>query len=62
MSFTTIGLIGIALLFILIFLRVPVGFAMAAVGFVGFWMHRFFSGVHEHDGERCFFPSSDPTV
>ena len=36
MSFTTIGLIGIALLFILIFLRVPVGFAMAAVGFVGF--------------------------
>jgi len=35
-SFTTIGLIGIALLFILIFLRVPVGFAMAAVGFVGF--------------------------
>ncbi|MDI6615081.1 MAG: TRAP transporter large permease [Syntrophaceae bacterium] len=36
MSFTTIGLIGIAVLFILIFLRVPVGFAMAAVGFVGF--------------------------
>jgi tripartite ATP-independent transporter DctM subunit len=35
-SFTTIGLIGIAVLFILIFLRVPVGFAMAAVGFVGF--------------------------
>ena len=36
MSLTTIGLIGIAALFILIFLRIPVGFVMAAVGFVGF--------------------------
>lgn len=36
MSPTTIGLIGIAALFILIFLRMPVGFVMAAIGFVGF--------------------------
>ncbi len=36
MSLTTIGLIGIAALFILIFLRIPVGFVMAVVGFVGF--------------------------
>lgn len=36
MSPTAIGLIGIAALFILIFLRMPVGFVMAAVGFVGF--------------------------
>jgi len=33
---TVIGLIGIAALFILIFLRIPVGFVMAAVGFLGF--------------------------
>jgi len=33
---TAIGLIGIAALFILIFLRIPVGFVMAAVGFLGF--------------------------
>jgi len=33
---TTIGLIGIVALFILIFLRIPVGFVMAAVGFLGF--------------------------
>ncbi|TFG93302.1 MAG: TRAP transporter large permease subunit, partial [Syntrophobacterales bacterium] len=36
MSLTAIGLIGIAALFILIFLRIPVGFVMAVVGFVGF--------------------------
>jgi C4-dicarboxylate transporter DctM subunit len=35
-SITTIGLIGITALFILIFLRIPVGFVMAVVGFVGF--------------------------
>jgi len=33
---TVVGLIGIAFLFILMFLRMPVGFVMAAVGFVGF--------------------------
>jgi len=33
---TAAGLIGIAALFILMFLRMPVGFVMAAVGFVGF--------------------------
>jgi len=33
---TVIGLVGIAALFILIFLRIPVGFVMAAVGFLGF--------------------------
>jgi len=33
---TAIGLIGIAALFVLIFLRIPVGFVMAAVGFLGF--------------------------
>ncbi len=36
MSPTATGLIGIVVLFILIFLRIPVGFVMAAVGFVGF--------------------------
>jgi len=33
---TLTGLIGIAALFILIFLRIPVGFVMAGVGFLGF--------------------------
>jgi len=33
---TLTGLVGIAALFILIFLRIPVGFVMAAVGFLGF--------------------------
>ncbi|MBW2544023.1 MAG: TRAP transporter large permease [Deltaproteobacteria bacterium] len=36
MSPTITGLVGIAALFILIFLRIPVGFVMAAVGFLGF--------------------------
>jgi len=35
-SLTAIGLVGIAALFILIFLRIPVGFVMAGVGFLGF--------------------------
>jgi len=36
MSPLAIGLIGIALLFLLLFARIPVGFAMAIVGFAGF--------------------------
>lgn len=36
MSPTIVGLIGIAALFLLIFSRMPVGFVMAIVGFIGF--------------------------
>ena len=36
MTPTTIGIIGIAALFILLFSRMPVGFLMALVGFIGF--------------------------
>lgn len=36
MNPTTIGIIGIIALFILIFFRMPVGFLMALIGFVGF--------------------------
>ncbi len=36
MSVTTIGIIGIVILVILLFSKMPVGFAMALVGFVGF--------------------------
>ncbi len=36
MSPTVVGLIGIAALFLLIFSRMPVGFVMAIVGFIGF--------------------------
>ncbi|MGE4297429.1 MAG: TRAP transporter large permease [Desulfovibrionaceae bacterium] len=38
MSLITIGILGVvALLLLLFFLRMPVGFAMGLVGFVGFW-------------------------
>ena len=37
MSLTAIGLIGIAVLILLIFMRLPVGFAMGIVGFLGLW-------------------------
>ena len=38
MSLTAVGLIGIlVLVLVLFFLRMPVGFAMAIVGFLGFW-------------------------
>ncbi|OQY23414.1 MAG: C4-dicarboxylate ABC transporter permease [Desulfobacteraceae bacterium 4572_35.2] len=38
MSLFTLGIIGIIVLLVVIFaLRVPVGFAMAIVGFIGFW-------------------------
>ncbi|MBN1376505.1 MAG: TRAP transporter large permease subunit [Dehalococcoidia bacterium] len=33
----TIGFIGIIILFIVLMLRMPIGFGMALVGFVGFW-------------------------
>jgi tripartite ATP-independent transporter DctM subunit len=36
MSPTTVGIIGIIALFVLIFSRMPVGFLMAIIGFVGF--------------------------
>lgn len=36
MSPTVVGLIGVAALFLLIFSRMPVGFVMAIVGFIGF--------------------------
>jgi C4-dicarboxylate transporter DctM subunit len=36
MEATTIGLIGMVALFTLIFLRIPIGFLMAIIGFVGF--------------------------
>ena len=36
MSQITIGLIGIGVLFLLMFLRMPIGFAMVLVGFIGF--------------------------
>ncbi|MDY0132978.1 MAG: TRAP transporter large permease [Desulforegulaceae bacterium] len=36
MSFTLIGIIGVLALFVLIFLRMPVGFAMLLTGVVGF--------------------------
>jgi hypothetical protein len=36
MTPTTIGLMGFVILIALIFLRVPVGFVMAIVGFTGF--------------------------
>jgi tripartite ATP-independent transporter DctM subunit len=37
MSAITAGLIGVGILFLLIFMRMPIAFAMALVGFVGFF-------------------------
>ena len=37
MSLTTIGLLGIGLFLILVFLRMPVGFALLLSGFLGYW-------------------------
>jgi C4-dicarboxylate transporter DctM subunit len=45
MSSVTIGFIGIAILFIILFLRVPIGLAMAVVGFVGFAVLGSWSGA-----------------
>jgi len=42
MSPTTIGLIGIAALFLLIFSKMPVGFLMAIIGFSGVCIFSFF--------------------
>jgi tripartite ATP-independent transporter DctM subunit len=38
MSDTTIGLAGIAILFLLLVIRIPVAFAMFVVGFIGIWL------------------------
>ena len=37
MTLTTIGILGIVLFLILVFIRMPVGFALLLVGFVGYW-------------------------
>jgi TRAP-type mannitol/chloroaromatic compound transport system permease large subunit len=38
MTDTTIGLAGIAVLFLLLVVRIPVAFAMFVVGFIGIWL------------------------
>jgi C4-dicarboxylate transporter DctM subunit len=40
MSVFVWGLVGIAILLVLIFIRIPIGFAMALVGFFGVWLVR----------------------
>lgn len=40
MSLTVIGIIGFCSLFIFLFLNMPIGLAMATVGFVGLWVIR----------------------
>ena len=40
MDATTIGILGFGLLFLLLFIRMPVGLSMLLVGFVGIWMIR----------------------
>ena len=37
MTLTTIGILGIVFFLILVFLRMPVGFALLLAGFVGYW-------------------------
>jgi tripartite ATP-independent transporter DctM subunit len=38
MTDTTVGLVGIAILFLLLAVRIPVAFAMFVVGFIGIWL------------------------
>ena len=38
MSETQIGFAGLAVLFVLLAMRIPVAFAMFAVGFAGIWL------------------------
>lgn len=40
MSLTLVGVLGILILIVLIFLRVPIGFAMGIIGFLGLWYLR----------------------
>ena len=40
MSPVTMGIIGICILLVLLFLKMPIGFAMGLVGFVGYWWVR----------------------
>src|SRR3989304_6071178 len=43
MSLFTIGLIGIGIMLVLIFLRMPIGFVFLAIGFGGVWYLRGFN-------------------
>jgi hypothetical protein len=40
MSPLLIGIIGICIFLVLLFLKMPIGFAMALTGFAGFWAIR----------------------
>ena len=53
MSLTAIGILGIVILLVLIFLRVPVGFAMGIVGFFGVW---YLKGLNQ----ACMFVGLEP--
>ena len=53
MSLTSIGILGIIILLVLIFLRVPVGFAMGIVGFFGIW---YMKGLQQ----ACMFVGLEP--
>jgi tripartite ATP-independent transporter DctM subunit len=49
-----VAITGLAILLVLIVLRMPIAFAMAAVGFCGFWYLRGFPAAIATTGERFF--------
>jgi C4-dicarboxylate transporter DctM subunit len=57
-----IGLIGIVILFVLLFLKIPIGFSMALVGFGGFAILRSFDGAIGVLGTVPFRLVSDYTI
>jgi len=58
MSKLTAGLIGILLLMILIFLRMPIGFAMGFMGLIGVWYFRGWEASYMIMGAKPFYTAA----
>lgn len=58
MSGYTVGLIGIGLLMILLFLRMPIGFAMGFIGLIGVWYFRGWPASYMVMGAVPYYTSS----
>jgi tripartite ATP-independent transporter DctM subunit len=62
MSAASIGTIGIAVLFVLFLLRIPVAFAMFLVGFIGIWILNGFNGAVGLMASETFTLASSPEL
>ena len=54
----TVGLIGIFLLMVLIFLRMPIGFAMGFIGLLGVWYFRGWDAAYMIMGVKPFYTAA----